>query len=699
MKRIPQLICLSFIFLTVLLSISCSKSEQKLDLSENISYYEADSYATVFDVRSHSEEFIPLKKENKTNLSKLLSSEENFLWLKIDFDLPGNMKYQSLGLFIGQLRSASEIWLNSRYIGNAGEINDSKFSNGFISHYYLIPERLFQPDTTNSLYIKLWTGPFGFISDSIYLTNPKSAQLKASLYSYFNSEIYISFGIMLIVASFFYLMLFLTKKVKDHNHEYLMFSLMTFSSFIFLIPFFAGELPWIKSSKISYLFFIKINVCFGAYFTTFFATSFVKKCLSISLSKAKDAIRGSILTVQLILSFIAGSFSQLFLFSPVIFAGIGIQIFFLFECLIKGLKNSKTKNTTLNILVGFLPVDVAFITDVILRNIYNNKAFPYFTIYGWGITVIVFLIILIIRFNIMDYKNQELTNSLKEFNSNLEQLVKKRTEDLTLSNQFLAEQVSQANEDLRTAKIVQQGLLPDSNAYFEGWDISVSYIPLNNVSGNFYDYYFTDNTLNGVGLFDVNEHGTSAGLLSIMAKSIIAYTFYANIPKNKIVSEILSEINRNIKSHEKKLNKYFNGILIKTGKINDDNTCEIEISSASIPDCIYYSSLSDAASTIEIESNSDTHSVIGSENINAIYNQNEIRMSKNDALVVFSNGLINTKNIQNINFDTKIICDILKRYKFDSAQRIQNAIVSALDSFIGNSQLKEDITIIVMKRI
>ena len=322
MKRI----CFYVISILCFFFISCKSQENIIDLSYNLSYYEASPYTKIYEVRSNSQKFKHLQPEDKSNLAKLLEDKDNYLWIKTNFTIPDKMKFRSLGLFIPQLRSANEVWLNGIYIGSSGDLPPYEFSSGFGAHYYFLQDRVLNFDKSNSLIIKVWPGPIGVIFDSIYITEAKTAQKKATLLTFFNSKVFLAFAILLLFVTFYYILLFFMQKNHPHNICYLMFSMVCFFSFIFLVPFFASEIPWINLNGVSYLTFIKIFLCCGGFITLYSVKSFIDFFIEVKRNRLKEVIRMSILLSQITITFIQPDFQALVKTFPYILATIIIQL-------------------------------------------------------------------------------------------------------------------------------------------------------------------------------------------------------------------------------------------------------------------------------------------------------------------------------------------------------------------------------------
>ena len=106
------------LILTGLFFSSCGNSPKsfRYDVSNFVTYLETPPEYGPGQVLSRTPEFKPLEKKNMQNLVKLISKDDNFLWLKIQFTLPDELKDKDIGLFIGYIRGADLLFLNNMAI-------------------------------------------------------------------------------------------------------------------------------------------------------------------------------------------------------------------------------------------------------------------------------------------------------------------------------------------------------------------------------------------------------------------------------------------------------------------------------------------------------------------------------------------------------------------------------------------------------
>ena len=118
MKRQSVLVYITFFLLTALLFSACSKPPKyaRYDVSDFVYYLETEPDVQYGQVMARQAEFQKLEIKQMNKLSKLISKEGNFLWLRINFTVPEELKNKDIGLYIGHLRSADLLFLNNSAI-------------------------------------------------------------------------------------------------------------------------------------------------------------------------------------------------------------------------------------------------------------------------------------------------------------------------------------------------------------------------------------------------------------------------------------------------------------------------------------------------------------------------------------------------------------------------------------------------------
>jgi len=86
---------------------------------------------------------------------------------------------------------------------------------------------------------------------------------------------------------------------------------------------------------------------------------------------------------------------------------------------------------------------------------------------------------------------------------------------------LLASEKLRLDHDLSTAREIQASLLPDRAPDFDGYQICGINIPMQHVSGDFYDYLPVDDTHLGVVIADVSGSGVPAAIVMAICRSVL----------------------------------------------------------------------------------------------------------------------------------------------------------------------------------
>jgi serine phosphatase RsbU (regulator of sigma subunit)/anti-sigma regulatory factor (Ser/Thr protein kinase) len=101
---------------------------------------------------------------------------------------------------------------------------------------------------------------------------------------------------------------------------------------------------------------------------------------------------------------------------------------------------------------------------------------------------------------------------------------------------------SEMEDELETAKRIQEGLIPQDFPELINVKSAAVYIPTGKVGGDLYDIIITPNQKIGVLIFDVSGHGIPAAMIGAMAKML----FMHYIEKTDSPAEVFREVNKQL---------------------------------------------------------------------------------------------------------------------------------------------------------
>ena len=686
---------ITILFLSFFTLFSCKKHKpvfHRQDVSNNIFFLETPVDASIGYVMQNSANFTELKREYRSNLNRALKNPNNLLWLKIDFVPDTEFKDKTIALYISQLQSSSWLWCNGNSIRKYGSIPPHEISCGTVSHFFMFPKPIINYEGNNTIYIQVWPGPLGMISNTVFIGEQQDVFTLSERHTFFNAKITIAFMTIMLLIFVLYLLLYFVLRKNTHTHVYLYYSLLSLFTSFFLIPFCISEISWAIPPFIPYFLVIKICLNISAQVTVFFANSFMLSYLKIRISKKALYSRIIFIIIPSIVILCIPNYKTLSSFIPFQLFFCMLDFFICTPKLIKSFLHKNKKTDSLKLTIGFMPVLLCVLGDILIRGMMKIDTIPYITLYGWQITIYIFLFYLVQEFGTTFVHNLQLKSQVEQLNSNLEEIVAIRTKELSEANYVLS-------KGLESVAQVQKNVLPPKEKLFKGWDFSAIYCPLdNNVSGDFYDFYYTEEKLDGIGIFDVSGHGITAGLMTILSKGIITQHFVNGLEQKIPLTKVLEEINETYIKEKVNVDNYITGLLFTFSTFDSNDVCHIQMVNAGHPYPLFYDSKNQTVTEIKYENQNEQYGIIGIEGLDVSFPTVNFEASINDVLVCFTDGITEAMNVDNKDFSKDRIIEILEKNAKLSAHEIGQMIMSELEMFTKGTKIHDDITLIVLKR-
>ena len=664
---------LTIVLFSLVLSVSCNYSEDpKIELYEW--NYSVDQLHALYN---------PIDKATFPKLARIFSNRKGDIYLRTYFELPKELRGQKLMLFLGNVKIANEVFLNGNYIGHNGILGEEPFSNGSKASSYLLPPVLCKEKGYNELIIHIQVDGEGRLGDAPYVSTERKVSVHTKRFDFFNSKMHMIISIVMILIGIMYFTVF---SLRRQDKQYFSFALLNIFSGLFLFYFCIGEYSIFSESFFSYLFIQKIFRGIAAALSTYFAVSFMRDYIGYSESLSKKIIRTALTVAPCFFMGFTQNMHDFFIYLGITYIAILLQILYAVYFIIKTFLSVKKK--VLELLIGFTPVLISIFVTVFLL-IFNKKAYSLIIVFGWQIVIFTFLAMLIISFASM-------SNKVEFLNANLERLVQNRTEELTKSNSALEEtnahlkyEIERAEKEIELASFVQQSFyniqLPD----FKNFEVAYYNRPMAGVSGDLYDFYFTKDTLNGFGLFDVSGHGISSGLVTMLVKNIINDEF--NKGKKLPLEEVMNITNERIITQKGNVENYLTGIL---ARINGNN---IDFVNAGHPNVIHFKAKTKNLELIK-RGNTIESGIIGISGFPVNFECVSVPIEKGDILLLYTDGVTETMNRNREEFGLeRLKRTFLKNTDLKLNEQIQN-IVDEAKTFANRTKIADDITLVMLKK-
>lgn len=271
----------------------------------------------------------------------------------------------------------------------------------------------------------------------------------------------------------------------------------------------------------------------------------------------------------------------------------------------------------------------------------------------------------------------ELAESFLYMRGALKQYIKELTETTTAKERIESE--------LRIAHDIQLSLVPKIFPPYPDrteFDIYAALEPAKEVGGDFYDFFFVDDTHFCVVIGDVVGKGVPAALLMAVVKTLIKT--YAIETKNPSLT--LTKVNKEIYTDSASCMfvSIFIGIFdIGTGKFlysNAGHNPPVSIKKGEDP--IYVG-------------NADAIAVGLDEN--TIYQDGTILLSKGDMLCMYTDGVTEALDEKKEQFSEERLLSVLKDTKSGHLKNIVGGILKNIRSFAGRHAQSDDITVLLLK--
>lgn len=236
--------------------------------------------------------------------------------------------------------------------------------------------------------------------------------------------------------------------------------------------------------------------------------------------------------------------------------------------------------------------------------------------------------------------------------------------------------------ELKVAGEIQQLLIPVSLPSINGLDISATYIPCKEVSGDFYDVIPLDDNRFVFVVADVAGKGVPAALMvSTMQAALIAYLEQSH--------DMLYIVNK------------LNGQLIRTTAEDRFITCFIGLFNARTG-TLDYVNAGHNPPILMAEDGSVRYLETGGVFIGSIpwqYESETIRLKNNDLVCLFTDGLFEVTNEKLEQFGLERVLHLLRANRLRKPDDIVRSMTEAVKHHIGTKKMDDDLTVLLLKKM
>lgn len=267
-----------------------------------------------------------------------------------------------------------------------------------------------------------------------------------------------------------------------------------------------------------------------------------------------------------------------------------------------------------------------------------------------------------------------------EFLSSLGNLAIVSLENVRLFRDTLEKQ--RMEDELQIAKGIQRGLLPSALPKIPRCELAAVNISSKEVGGDYYDVIALDPERYVLAIGDVSGKGTPASLLMANLQA----TIRALVPLGLPLSELTARVNDLIceNTGTDRFITFFWGII-------DAGAGSMKyVSAGHNPPFLIHADAS-------IDRLSEGGIILGIMKALVPYKEGEVRLSKGDVLVLFTDGVSEAMNEAGEEWGEEPLERIVKEHLTEPAEAILNRVVEGIQQHNKGTQQSDDITLIVAK--
>ena len=243
------------------------------------------------------------------------------------------------------------------------------------------------------------------------------------------------------------------------------------------------------------------------------------------------------------------------------------------------------------------------------------------------------------------------------------------------------------DDELRTAREVQNGRLPSAEPHIPGYRVYGSNTPARIISGDYFDYIDLPENRSGIVIADVTGKGLPAGLLMAMCRSVLRLTAMATASP----SEALGLVNRHLFPDVRE-DMFVSLIYI----VLDNDTGRLKMSRAGHDAPLLF-----RAETGDIETIKAPGLALGidaGDVFDRVTKDVGIEMKQGDCLLLYTDGVCEAVDDYDNEFGLEKLEQVFAKAAALGAERVVESIRQEVSVFAGDQPQMDDITMIAIEK-
>lgn len=239
--------------------------------------------------------------------------------------------------------------------------------------------------------------------------------------------------------------------------------------------------------------------------------------------------------------------------------------------------------------------------------------------------------------------------------------------------------------ELDVARHIQASMLPCLFPAFPErhvFDIYASMTPAREVGGDFYDFFLIDDDHLGIVMADVSGKGVPAALFMMIAKTLLKSAAQSGLSPSAVLEKVNSQLCEN-NDAEMFVTVWLGILEISTGKMRCSNAGH------------EYPAIMRKGGEFSLYK--DRHGFVLGGLENARYREYELQLNVGDRLFVYTDGVPEATNADNVLYGTDRMIAALNASSHDTCHDLLDALKRDVDAFVGQADQFDDITMLCIE--
>jgi sigma-B regulation protein RsbU (phosphoserine phosphatase) len=238
-------------------------------------------------------------------------------------------------------------------------------------------------------------------------------------------------------------------------------------------------------------------------------------------------------------------------------------------------------------------------------------------------------------------------------------------------------------EEVATARRIQQQLLPESPPSFPGWDVHASNEPSRHVGGDYHDFLPLPGGEIGIAIGDVSGKGVPAALLMSNLQAALRGRMFAGHEPERVVEDVNREICRNT-GDESFISFFLGQLRPESGSLRYTNAGH------NAPVLVRQDG--------RIELLEDGGLLLGIFP-EATYEVGSVELEPGDVLALYTDGVTEASNPEGDMFGEERLMETLTRHRDASAPELHRRLLAEVQRFQAGNVPDDDLTLVLVKRM